>query len=121
MLAIWKICAVIAWTPAWNFNTDTEVLAHYLYEDNLPAIVLWEPEADICRQQYDVAVTYSVAGLHSSQGQLHIGPESGDLVVVWPSEPIPEPSGIAMFLAGALAIFYVGRRRRRKDEKHGPG
>ena len=112
MIAIWTMCAVIAWTPAWNFELDSEVRAHALYEDNLPPLVLRDPEADICRQQYDVPVTYRVAGIHASQGVTWIGPKSGTLTVIWPSA-VPEPTGRAMLFAGITLLAWLDRLRRR--------
>ncbi len=99
-------CAWIAWTPA-----SGEPAGHYFYEDALPAIVAFEPEMEVCRVDWDVVHTYSVAGF-TADG---VGPESDDLRVVWPSEPIPEPDGVLMLLAGWVLItglFYWKQRAR---------
>ena len=119
-VALYALCAIIAWTPAWDITLEQDVELHYFYEDDLPGIVAWNNEIEVCRVEYDRIHTYSVAGfVEDVEGSIRIGPESDDLTVVWPSEPVPEPSGLLMVLAGALGIFATrllgynrqGRRR----------
>jgi hypothetical protein len=123
MIAIYTLCAWIAWTPAWDFTLEQDVEAHYFYEDSLPGIVAWNNEIHRCRPEedgFDRAITYSVAGFVSdpeNEGQLLIGPESDDLTVIWPSEPVPEPEAWMMLLAGWVAIhglLHYRNWRRRK-------
>ena len=107
MIAIYTLCAWIAWTPAENAE------AHYFYEDGLPGIVAWDNEMDVCRVDYDVPHTYSVAGfVEDAEGELHIGPESDSLTVVW---PVPEPSQNAMLFAGTVTVGALARRRLRRS------
>ncbi len=122
MIALYTLCAWLAWTPAWDFELEAPVELHFFYEDDLPRIVADNNEMEVCRPEedgFDREITYSVAGVvPDGEGMMRIGPMSDDLTVVWPSEPVPEPSGVAVFLAGALTLFYLGRRRHRKDVRH---
>lgn len=116
MVAIYTLCAFIAWTPAWDFNLERDAEFHYFYEDALPGIVAWNSQQEVCRVDYDVPHTYSVAGfITDAEGELHIGPESEDLTVVW---PVPEPEAWMMLLAGWIAIHgllhWRNWRRRNK-------
>lgn len=74
MTLLYTLCAWIAWTPADNAE------AHYFYEDNLPAIVAFEPEMEVCRVDWNTPHTYNVAGFTANG----IGPESDSLTVIWP-------------------------------------
>ena len=112
MIAIYTLCAWIAWTPAWDSILEEDVEFHYFYEDSLPGIVAWNNQMEVCRVDYDVPHTYSVAGfVTDAEGELHIGPESEDLTVIW---PVPEPSGTMMLMAGILGLYFLGRRRNRR-------
>ncbi len=115
MIAIYTLCAFIAWTPAWDITLEQDVELHYFYEDDRPGITAWNNEMEVCRVDYDVPHTYSVAGYVSdpeNEGQLLIGPESDDLTVVWPTE-VPEPDTALLLLAGMFALLYLERRHRR--------
>jgi hypothetical protein len=114
VIPILTLCAFIAWTPAWDFIDEAPAEFHYFYEDALPGIVAWNSEQEVCRVDYDVPHTYSVAGFVTGpEGELLIGPESEDLTVIW---PVPEPNAAWMLLAGWVLInglwFW---RRRGKD------
>lgn len=104
IVEILTACAWIAWAPA-----SGEPAGHYFYEDSLPAIVAFTPEMEVCRVEYDVPVVYSVAGFTANG----VGPESDDLTVVWPSEPVPEPRGALGFVVGAAAVWLLYRRKLR--------
>lgn len=128
MIAIWTMCAWIAWTPA-----SGDPAGHYFYEDALPAIVALTPEMEVCRVNWDTPHVYSVAGF-TADG---VGPESDDLTVIWPSgpsptptptatptptptaTPVPEPEAWMTLLAGWIAIHgllhWRNWRRRRND------
>jgi hypothetical protein len=118
MIAIYTFCALIAWTPAWDFTLEQDVELHYFYEDDALGITARNSEMEVCRVDYDTPHTYSVAGyVTDADGQLAIGPESDDLTVVWPSEPVPEPKAWMMLLAGWIAIhglLHWRNWRRRK-------
>lgn len=105
MVAIWTLCAWIAWTPAWDFDAEAPAVAHYFYEDDLPAIVAFVPEMEVCRIAYDVPVTYVVQGFNANG----VGPMSDSLTVVW---PIPEPTGGAMLCAGITLLAWLKRLRQ---------
>ncbi|KKM16672.1 hypothetical protein LCGC14_1683530 [marine sediment metagenome] len=110
MIAIWTLCAWVAWTPAWNLTLERDTEFHYFYEDDLPGIVAWNSQQEVCRADYDVPHTYSVAGfVTDSKGELRIGPESDDLTVIW---PVPEPGQTVTLLAGALLLFALGKKRK---------
>jgi hypothetical protein len=117
MVAIYTMCAWIAWAPAWDFTLEQDVEAHYFYEDALPGVVAFFPEIEVCQPEgeWDVPHIYSVAGfVDDGEGGLLIGPESDDLTVIWPSEPVPEPSGTMMLMAGIVALAFLSRRRRNR-------
>jgi hypothetical protein len=121
-VALYALCAIIAWTPAWDITLEQDVELHFFYEDDLPGITAWNNEMEVCRVEYDRIHTYSVAGFvndPNDPGQVLIGPESDDLTVVWPSDPIPEPSGLLMLLAGAWLLYVLHECRKfgRKGEK----
>jgi hypothetical protein len=89
---------------------EAPVELHYFYEDDLPGIVAWNAEQEVCRVAYDTPVTYSVAGfITTPEGELVIGPESDDLVVVW---PVPEPEAWQMLLGGYLLLMFLFWRRQ---------
>ncbi len=106
MIAIYTLCAWIAWTPAWDLELGRDVDTHYFYEDSLPAIVAWNNEMEVCRVDYNVPHTYSVAGFTTSG----IGVTSDTLTVVW---PVPEPSQNVMLFAGTVMLAALTRRRLR--------
>jgi hypothetical protein len=111
VIPILTLCAFIAWTPAWDFIDEAPAEFHYFYEDALPGVVAWNSEMEVCRVDYDVPHTYSVAGFVTSpEGELLIGPESDDLTVIW---PVPEPEGWMVVLAGSLLICWMMIWRRR--------
>lgn len=111
IVEILTACAWVAWTPAWDFVLEQDVPAHYFYEDALPGVVAFNPEIEVCQPpgEYDVVYTYSVAGFTGNG----IGPESDDLTVVWPSEPVPEPHGALGFVVGVAAVWLLYSRRLR--------
>ncbi len=110
MVAIWTLCAWIAWTPAWDSTLEQEVVLHFFYEDELPRIIAPLPEMEVCRIAYDVPVTYSVAGVvPDGEGLMRIGPQSNSLTVIW---PIPEPTGGAMLCAGITLLAWLKRLRQ---------
>lgn len=107
---ILTMCAFIAWTPA---SGDPE--GHYFYEDDLFPIVAFNEQEEVCQPngEWDVEHTYVVAGFNVDG----IGPPSDPLTVVWPSEPVPEPDGVWMLLAGWVllhGLFYW--RQHGKDK-----
>jgi hypothetical protein len=75
VITLLTACAWIAWEPATNAE------AHYFWEDNLPAIVAFEPEMEVCRPngEWGVPHTYWVQGFHANG----VGPMSDSLTVVW--------------------------------------
>jgi hypothetical protein len=99
MVAIYTLCAWIAWTPA---SGDPE--GHYFYEDSLPPIVAFDNQMEVCRVDYDVPHTYFVTGFN---GDLE-GPESDRLTVVW---PMPEPTGLMGLLWGWVFLGWMKRFR----------
>jgi hypothetical protein len=105
VVAIWTLCAWIAWTPAWDFTASTPADVHYFYEDGLPPIVAFTPEMEVCRVDYDAPHAYAVSGFNA-EGE---GPLSDYLVVIWPSE-VPEPGGVLPLALGGLLI--AGLRRK---------
>ncbi len=110
IVEILTACAWIAWAPA-----SGDPAAHYFYEDALPGIVAFTPEMEVCRpeDEWDVVHVYSVAGFTANG----IGPESDDLTVVWPSEPVPEPHGALGFVVGGAAVWLLYRRKLRAHSK----
>jgi hypothetical protein len=72
VITLLTACAWIAWAPADNAE------AHYFWEDNLPAIVAFEPEMEVCRVDWKPH-TYWVQGFHANG----VGPMSDSLTVVW--------------------------------------
>jgi hypothetical protein len=98
------MCAWIAWTPAWDFNAEAPVPYHYFYEDDLPKIVAFHPEMEVCQPsgEWDVPHTYVVQGGNANE----VGPISDSLTVVW---LVPEPGQTLQLLAGFLCIvaFFV--------------
>ncbi len=106
IVEILTMCAWVMWTPA-----SGEPEAHYFYEDNLFPIIAFDNQEEVCQPngEWDIPHTYVVSGFNA-QGE---GPLSDSLTVVWPSEPVPEPDGVWMLLAGWVlmtGLFYWRQR-----------
>jgi len=53
--------------------------------------------------------------LDQNVNAIRLGSESGDPIGGWIDvRPVPEPSGMALLLAGAVALGVMGLRRRRR-------
>lgn len=110
IVAILSACAFIAWTPA-----SGEPEAHYFYEDGLFPIIAFNEQQEVCQPngEWDIPHVYRVSGFNV-EGE---GPLSDSLTVVWPSEPVPEPSMWLMLWVGYAAILGLWMWKYRGKDK----
>jgi hypothetical protein len=97
MTCIWTLCAWIAWTPSEG------ALGHRFWEDDLPPIIAFDEQMEVCRVDWDVPHVYRVSGFDDeNEGVL-----SDPLTVIW---PLPEPGVNQMLLSGVTLLAWLRRR-----------